>query len=69
MQQSIQLLNSETLNPKPFLAFLPKMPKLTVCTAGSNSYYTCDINSAIFTEKTEKVPHSFSVTLNSTILK
>ena len=30
---------------------------------------TCDINSAIFIEKIEKVEHSSSVTLNSTILK
>ena len=30
---------------------------------------TCDINSAIFIDKIEKVQHSSSVTLNSIILK
>ena len=46
---------------------MPNMQKITICTDGSNT--NCDINSATFKEKIEKVQQSSIVTLNSAILK
>ena len=60
MQQSIQLLNKETL--KQCNGAIPKMQTRTVLQMEVIVNTTCDINSAIMIEQNRKVQHLSSVT-------